>query len=88
MGDMVYVDPALTDGEPLCRAIFATEFKNSWVIQSAAPKTGNVDEYERLGKEKVLQMFPELKELFDLPLGETIIFMKGKNSGKWYDFHT
>lgn len=88
MSDLVYVDPALNDGEPLVRAVFAAEFESSWVIQSAAPKTGNIDEYERLDKEKVLLMYPELKELFDLQLQKTIIFIKGKNSGKWYDFHT
>lgn len=31
-------------------------------------------------------MFPELDELFALKLDTDAFFIKGKNSGKWYDF--
>lgn len=86
MSELIYVDPTLLDGGTLRVAIFAKEMEESWVIQSENPKTRNVDEYEQIPKEKVLQMYPELDELLNLELDKTITFRKGINSGKWYDF--
>jgi len=33
------------------------------------------------------ELFPEIKELADVPQSMDVSFKKGKNSGKWYDFH-
>lgn len=87
MSNYVYVDPVLSDGGLLRIAVFVNEMDKGWVIQSDNPKTGNIDEYEKIPKEEVLTMFPELGELFDLELEDTISFRKGINSGKWYDFY-
>ena len=89
MDNFVYSDPALKEGHLLRKAIFVKGME-SWVIQSDVPKTGNIDEYEQLLKENVLKIYPELKELFELEIkiDHTICFVKGVNSGKWFDFHT
>ena len=87
MNHLVYVDPALLNQSPLKRATFVKELNESWVIQSEASTTGNVDEYEQLAEEKALERFPELKELFVLELDANISFIRGKNSEKWFDFH-
>lgn len=85
MTKMVYVDPKLMVGETLRYAVFVKELDGRWVLQSAAPETGNVDEYEDVAEEQVLQMFPELGELFELDLDKNVMFMKSK-SGRWVDF--
>lgn len=85
MNKMVYVDPKLIAGETLRYAVFVKELDARWVLQSAAPETGNVDEYENVAEEQVLQMFPELGELFELELDKNVMFMKAK-SGRWVDF--
>ena len=36
---------------------------------------------------KAYQQFPEIGELADTPPNMNVSFKKGKNSGKWYDFH-
>lgn len=87
MSKLIYVDPALLEGELLRVAFFVKEMDKSWIIQSENPKTRNVDEYEQISMKKVLQMYPELDELFNLELNDTISFRKGINSRKWYDFH-
>ena len=87
MSKLIYVDPALMEGGELRTALFVKEINKSWVIQSENPKTRNIDEYEQLSKDKVLQMYPELDELLNMELDDTISFRKGINSGKWYDFH-
>ncbi len=33
------------------------------------------------------RLFPEIKELSDVPKNMDVSFKKGKTSGKWYDFH-
>ncbi len=33
------------------------------------------------------RLFPEIKELADVPQNMEVSFKKGKTSGKWYDFH-
>ena len=86
MSKLIYVDPALMEGGELRTALFVKEINKSWVIQSENPKTRNIDEYEQLSKDKVLQMYPELDELLNMELDDTISFRKGINSGKWYDF--
>ncbi len=85
MAKMVYVDPKLIAGENLRYAVFVKELDERWVLQSAAPETRNVDEYENVTEEQVLQMFPELGELFELELDKNVTFMKTK-SGRWVDF--
>ena len=87
MSELIYVDPALLEGGLLRAAFFVKEIDESWIIQSENPQTRNIDKYEQIPKEKVLQMYPELDELFNLELHDTISFRKGINSGKWYDFH-
>lgn len=88
MSKLIYVDPALlVEGSLLRTALFVKEIDESWIIQSENPETRNIDKYEKISKEKVLQMYPELDELFNLELHDTISFRKGINSGKWYDFH-
>ena len=87
MSKLIFVDPALLKGGLLRVALFVKEMDESWIIKSENPETGNIDKYELLSKEKVLQMYPELDELFSLELHDTIYFRKGINSGKWYDFH-
>ncbi|MDE7425799.1 MAG: hypothetical protein K2N51_19230 [Lachnospiraceae bacterium] len=87
MSKLIYVDPALMEGGELRTALFVKEINKSWVIQSENPKTRNIDEYEQLSKDKVLEMYPELDELLNMELDDTISFRKGINSGKWYDFH-
>lgn len=87
MSKLIYVDPALMEGGELRTALLVKEINKSWVIQSENPKTRNIDEYEQLSKDKVLQMYPELDELLNMELDDTISFRKGINSGKWYDFH-
>lgn len=87
MSKLIYVDPSLMEGGELRTALFIKEMNKSWVIQSENPKTKNIDEYEQLSKDKVLQMYPELDELLNMELDDTIFFRKGINSGKWYDFH-
>lgn len=86
MTKTVYVEPKLLQGEALCVACFVKELEDSWVLQSASPASGNVDEYEKMDAEQVLQRFPEIGELFDLSPERNVIFRKGRNSGKWYDF--
>lgn len=87
MSKLIYVDLALMEGGELRTALFVKEINKSWVIQSENPKTRNIDEYEQLSKDKVLEMYPELDELLNMELDDTISFRKGINSGKWYDFH-
>ena len=36
---------------------------------------------------EALKLFPEIGELGDIPKNMDVSFKKGKNSGKWYDFH-
>ncbi|SCW84383.1 hypothetical protein SAMN04487970_106524 [Paenibacillus tianmuensis] len=36
---------------------------------------------------KAYELYPEIGELLDVPDDMTVMFQKGKNSGKWYDFH-
>ena len=86
MNNMIYVDPALLKGGVLRSAYFVKEFDESWVIQSEAPGIKNIDLYEKLPENQVLQMYPELEELFALEPGTTVTFRKGVSSGKWYDF--
>lgn len=87
MDHFVYVDPSLKKGSLLRKAVFVKELNRSWVLQSENPKTGNIDEYEQLEKDAVLTMYPELAELFSMELDSTVSFLKGVQSGKWYDFH-
>ena len=54
MAKMVYVDPKLIAGENLRYAVFVKDLDERWVLQSAAPETGNVDEYENVAEEQVL----------------------------------
>lgn len=88
MNNLVYVDPALLEGKLLKIAIFVKEIEN-WVIQSEVPKTKYLDEYKQISREKVLELYPELGELFDveIKINHTISFVKTVNSGKWADFH-
>lgn len=86
MSKLIYVDPALMEGGELRTALFVKEINKSWIIQSENPKTRNIDEYEQLSKDKVLEKYPELDELLNMELDDTISFRKGINSGKWYDF--
>lgn len=37
--------------------------------------------------EKLLEQFPQLVELKDIPAEMNVMMQRGKNSGKWYDFH-
>jgi len=37
--------------------------------------------------EEASLLFPEIKELLDVPKDMRVSFKRGKNSGKWYDFH-
>lgn len=85
MNQIVYVEPKLLKGEALQVASFIKELDESWVLQSASPETGNIDVYEKMDVDQVLQMFPEVRELFELQPKRTVINRKGK-SGKWYDF--
>lgn len=82
----VYVEPSLLKGEALRTVCFIKELEDGWVLQSASPKTNNIDEYVKMSEKDILQMFPELNELFDLIPEKNISFRKGVNSGKWYDF--
>ena len=50
MAKMVYVDPKLIAGENLRYAVFVKDLDERWVLQSAAPETGNVDEYENVAE--------------------------------------
>ena len=36
---------------------------------------------------EVYKLFPEIKDLADIPEDMDVSFKKAKNSGKWYDFH-
>lgn len=87
MNHLVYVDTTFINDNLLKRAIFVNEIGKSWVIQSENCKTGNIDEYKQIEKEKALKMFPKLDELFALQLYTDAFFIKGKNSEKWCDFH-
>lgn len=87
MSDLIYVDPELIKGASLRKATFIKEFDRSWVIQSENPEKNNIEKYEQIAEEEVLQMYPELSELFNTEFDETLSFRKGINSGKWYDFH-
>ncbi len=37
--------------------------------------------------EEACRLFPEFQELGDVPPTMDVSFKRGKNSGKWYDFH-
>ncbi len=86
MSKDVYIEPGLLKGDILHGAYFMKEL-DCWALQGASPKTNNIDDYEKMTQKEVLQMYPELKDLFDLKLEKNCFFRKGKNSGKWYDFH-
>ncbi len=86
MNQIVYVEPKLLKGEALQNACFVKELEDRWVLQSALPETGNIDVYEKMDRKQILQLFPELEELFELELDRNVVFRKGRNSGKWYDF--
>jgi hypothetical protein len=36
---------------------------------------------------KSCELFPDFCELLDVPTDMMVMFQKGENSGKWYDFH-
>lgn len=82
----VYIEPGLLKDGTLRVVRFLKELEESWVLQGDSPRTNNIDEYEKVDKENALQMYPELKELFDLNPEKNISFRKGINSGRWYDF--
>ena len=86
MNKTVYVDPALLKGGSLRMAHFVKEMEKSWIIQSDVPETNNIDNYEKLSIEKVMEMYPELENLFNSELDRNVSFRKGNSSGKWYDF--
>ena len=86
MNKAVYVDPALLKGGSLRSAHFVIEIEKSWVIKSDVPETNNIDYYEQLSMEKVLEMYPELENLFNSEPERNVSFRKGTSSGKWYDF--
>lgn len=85
MNQIVYVEPKLLREEALQVASFVKEFDESWVLQSASPETSNIDVYEKMNVDQVLQRFPEFKELYESVPKKTVICRKSK-SGKWYDF--
>lgn len=81
----IYIEPKLLKGEPLSSVSFVKEL-NCWALQSLSPDTRCIDEYEKIEQEHALEMYPELKELFELQPDRNVFFIKGKNSGKWIDF--
>ena len=88
MDNLVYIDPALMEGAILRIAIFVKEIE-SWVLQSEAPETSYIDTYGQILRQKALEMYPELGELFEIEtrIDHTISFVKDITSGKWIDFH-
>ncbi|OUS00608.1 hypothetical protein A9Q81_10275 [Gammaproteobacteria bacterium 42_54_T18] len=51
-----------------------------------------IDEHQRSDMVEITlarasQLFPEIKELAEVPQSMDVSFKKGKTSGKWYDFH-
>ena len=86
MNKTVYVDPALLKSGSLSSAHFIKEIEKSWVIQSDVSETNNIDYYEQLSMEKVIEIYPELEKLFNSEPDRNVSFRKGSSSGKWYDF--
>lgn len=83
----VKVDPNLLKNKELSQVYYLPDQDIKWYLLSNDPAGYNIDEYTIVSVEDVLVQFPEFQELYDLDIGnKQVMFKKGINSNKWYDF--
>lgn len=83
----VKIDPNLLQNKELCQVYYLPDLDIKWYLLSKEPAGYNIDEFTIISAEDVLKQFPEFQELFDLDIGDKqVMFRKGVNSNKWYDF--
>lgn len=83
----VYIDPELEKGNFLYQAFYIDSLPHHWIIASEGAINIDIDAWNTILETEALQKYPELEQLLNLTLTENIMFRKGKNSDKWYDFH-
>lgn len=80
----VLVSKSLLEGGGLFQAYYFQNVEIPWRL-TCQGDDGNT-EFATVTMEKALSLFPEIGELINLKMERSVMFQKGKNSGKWYDF--
>jgi hypothetical protein len=65
---------------------FSPEIVSKWLITCNGQHCIDED-FVEIKMAEACERFPEINELLDIPDDMEVMFQKGNNSGKWYDFH-
>ena len=75
----------LLDGAALFRVYHLPEEKCVWHL--VCESNHQTSDRVQITLAKAYELFPEIGELAGVPKNMKVMLQKGKNSGKWYDFH-
>lgn len=82
---LVSICKHLLDGSPLHWVHHLPAEKDVWHLMCI--EQHETTDMKKITLEEALGLFPEFNELSDIPQEMDVSFKRGKNSGKWYDFH-